>query len=155
MLVSVTFVPEALLRIVPPVPLKADTLVLVPFRLSVPSLLTVKKLKLADAADHMSNVPPLLIVTVSGSSLFCWPAPNEVVKDATIAEILRPEPMPVEVTSELAVEADVFPDEDVEPVEVVVAVGVGVVVVVLEMAELMSLYVLSQVANLSAAVTQT
>jgi hypothetical protein len=75
---------------------------------------------------------------------------------------LRPDPIPVDVTSELPVEfAD--DEDDVEPVEVPVevvpveVVPVDVVVVgvdvVLEMVELMSLYVLSQVANLSAAGT--
>lgn len=92
----------------------------------------------------------------------CWPAPNAVVSADTIPEILRPDPIPVEVTSELPVEfAD--DEDDVEPVEVPVevvpveVVPVDVVVVgvdvVLEMVELMSLYVLSQVANLSAAGT--
>jgi hypothetical protein len=74
-----------------------------------------------------------------------------VVNAETMAEIFRPEPMPVEVTSELAVEADEVPEDVDEPVDVVV----GVVEVVLEIAELMSLYVLSQVASLSAAGTQT
>ena len=92
----------------------------------------------------------------------CWPAPKAVVSADTIPEILRPDPIPVEVTSELPVEfADVADDEDdvepVEPVEVVPVdvVVVGVVGVLLEMVELISLYVLSQVANLSAAGTQT
>jgi hypothetical protein len=69
--------------------------------------------------------------------------------------------MPVEVTSELPGEFDDVADEedDVEPVDEVPlevpvdVVAVGVVDVVLEMVELMSLYVLSQVANLSAAGT--
>ncbi len=82
----------------------------------------------------------------------------------TIPEILRPDPIPVEVTSELPVElAEVADDEDeLDPVELVPVevvpvdvVVVGVVDVVLEMVELMSLYVLSQVADLSASGTRT
>jgi hypothetical protein len=66
--------------------------------------------------------------------------------------------MPVEVMSEFAVDADeVADDEDEdEPVDVLlVGVVVGVVDVLLEMVELMSPYVLSQVANLSALRTGT
>ncbi len=65
--------------------------------------------------------------------------------------------MPVEVMSELAVDADEVPDEDEDELvdELLVGVVVGVVDVLLEMVELMSLYVLSQVANLSALRTGT
>jgi hypothetical protein len=65
----------------------------------------------------------------------------------------RPDPMPVEVTSEFAVEADELVELDAAVFEVVDDVVVGVVEVAPEIVELMSLYVLSQVANLSAAGT--
>ena len=62
-----------------------------------------------------------------------------------MAEMSSPDPIPVEVTSELAVEAldaadDVGADAE-EPVDVVVAgvAVVGVVAVVLEMIELMAI----------------
>jgi len=42
------------------------------------------------------------------SADFCWPAPKALVSDETIAEMLSPDPMPVEVTSELRVDADEF-----------------------------------------------
>lgn len=63
--------------------------------------------------------------------------------------------MPVEVTSEFAVEADEPVELDVAVFDVVDDVVVGVVEVAPEMVELISLYVLSQVANLSAAEIQT
>jgi hypothetical protein len=70
--------------------------------------------------------------------------------------MLRPDPIPVEVTSELAVALDDVEPVDAVPLEVVpVDVVVGVVDVLLEMVELMSRYVLFQVADLSAAGTST
>jgi hypothetical protein len=70
--------------------------------------------------------------------------------------MLRPEPIPVEVTSELAVELDeVEPVDAVPEVVAVDVVVVGVVDVLLEMVELMSCDVLSRVAHLSAAGTST
>jgi hypothetical protein len=76
---------------------------------------------------------------------FCWPAPKALVRDETIAEMSRPEPIPVDVMSELTDDAAEAADEDddVDP-----DVVVGVVEEVLEMLELMSLYVLSQAALL-------
>jgi len=55
-------------------------------------------------------------------SSFCWPAPNALVSDETMAEILSPDPMPVEVMSELAEDAELA--VDVEP-DVVAGVVVG------------------------------
>jgi hypothetical protein len=64
---------------------------------------------------------------------FCWPAPKALVRDDTIALILSPEPMPLDVISEVAALLVEFAVAD----EDVAAVAVGVVE--LEMVELMAM----------------
>jgi hypothetical protein len=77
---------------------------------------------------------------------FCCPAPNALVSEDTMALILSPEPMPVDVTSEPPATPAVAPLD----AEELLAAGVVVVgAVVLEMVELMAVLVPFQLPGLS------